>query len=155
MTDVTLGFAPFSMPRTGVLVLFCDRSLSLPAKVPAAVADLVKRAAKTENFKGKHGSALVITVPHGLSVERLIVIGIGEPGKLQDKDIINLGGAAMGKVPGSTRDVAILAELPGKVLSPAQVADIALGARLRAYSFDLYKTKGRDEKPAAKKITLG
>jgi leucyl aminopeptidase len=155
MTDVTLRFAPFAMPRTGVLVVFCDASLSPPAQVAEAIGDLVKRAGKAENFKGKQGSALTIPVPHGLSVERLIVVGIGERDKLKDKDIINLGGAAMGKVPASTREVTILGELPGKALSPAQIADIALGARLRAYRFDRYKTKTGDDKPVAKKVTMG
>jgi leucyl aminopeptidase len=159
MTDVTLEFLPFSAPRGGVLVLFCDQSLTLPpaaAKILRGAEDLIKRAAKVENFKGKSGSVLALPVPHGVPVERLIVVGAGDVGKLEANDLTNLGGAAMGSVPASARDVTVLAELPGKSVSADRAADIALGARLRAYSFDLYKTKKTDgeNKPARKKVMI-
>src|SRR5690349_24781549 len=117
MTDVTLGFAPFAAPRGGVAIVFCDPSLSLsPAttKMLKGAAELVRRAAKAENFKGKRGSALTLAVPHGLPIERLVVIGAGDVASLESNDIVGLGGAAMGKVPASARDVTIFAELPGK-----------------------------------------
>ena len=39
----------------------------------------------------------------------------------------------------------VVAELPGGPIQPNDIASIAAGIRLRAYSFDLYKTKKKDE----------
>ena len=44
----------------------------------------------------------------------------------------------------------MFAELPGGAMKPEQAADLAQGVRLRAYAFDRYKTKRKDdEKPPA------
>jgi leucyl aminopeptidase len=159
MADVSLGFAPFSAPRGGTLVVFCNQSLALApttARFLKGAEDLIRRAAKTENFKGKQGTSLVLPVPHGVPVERLVVIGAGEAGKLESNDVVGLGGAAMGSVPVSAREVMILAELAGKNLSAERAADMALGVHLRGYSFDRYKTKAKDgeNKPAKRKVTI-
>ena len=56
-----LGFGPFAAAARGVLVVFCDDGLSFgPAtrKVLGPAAALVARAAKSERFTGKSGSAL-------------------------------------------------------------------------------------------------
>jgi leucyl aminopeptidase len=46
--------------------------------------------------------------------------------------------------------------MPGKGLSADYAADLALGIRLRGYSFDRYKTKTKDgsDKPSKKKVTI-
>ena len=159
MTNLSLGFATFATPRAGTVAVFCDNKLRLgsaSAKALGGGVDVIKRAAKAENFKGKFGRVLVIPVPHGLPIERLIVVGVGEADKLQPKDVVNLGGAAFGNIPASMREITIFADLPGKSFSPQQAADIALGMRLRGYVFDRYKTKTKngDDKPAAKKVTI-
>jgi leucyl aminopeptidase len=159
MTDVSLGFAPFAAPRGGVAIVFCDPSLSLPstaAKMLKGAEELIRRAAKAENFKGKRGSALVIPVPQGLPIERLVVIGAGDVASLEANDVVSLGGSAMGKVPASARDVTIFAELSGKSFSADRAADLALGVRLRGYSFNLYKTKAKEngDKPGKTKVTI-
>jgi leucyl aminopeptidase len=159
MTDVKLGFVPFAEPGAGVLVVFCDDGLNFgaaTAKALAGTGDLVKRAAKAEGFTGKRGAALSLPVPHGVALARLIVVGLGKTGKVAPGDFLDLGGTAIGKVPNSARDVSIFAELSSGVLNAEQVADLALGVRLRAYSFDRYKTKTKDgeEKPASKKVSI-
>jgi leucyl aminopeptidase len=48
-------------------------------------------------------------------------------------------------------------DLPGAALKPERVADIALGMQLRAYSFERYKTRRKendDEQPAKIDVTL-
>jgi hypothetical protein len=50
MTDVSLRFAPFSVPRGGVAIAFCDLSLSLAPTMPSAIDSRVAyslRAAAT------------------------------------------------------------------------------------------------------------
>ena len=57
----------------------------------------------------------------------------------------------MGKVPGSAAQATIIAELATGALKAGQIADLALGARLRAYAFDRYKTKRKEDEERADK----
>jgi leucyl aminopeptidase len=154
-----LGFAPFATPSAGVLILFCEEGLKFgPAtrKVLAATGDLFQRAAAADRFTGKSGKALDIVAPAGLRVDRLVILGAGRAGKLKPHDFVKLGGTAMGKIPSSAGEATVFAELAGGVLKPEQAADLALGMRLRAYSFDRYKTKRKEgeEPPATADITI-
>jgi leucyl aminopeptidase len=149
---VKVGFAPFSTAPRGVLVVFCDDSLKFgPAtrKTLGAAADLVKRAADTNQFKGKSGSTLDILAPEGLKAERLIVVGAGKLSGLKDSDFLKLGGAATGKLRAGNDAMTIIAELPDGAMKPDSAAAIAAGVRLRAYKFDRYKTKKKDGEDAA------
>jgi leucyl aminopeptidase len=152
MTDaLKLGFGPFTAPAKGVWVVFCDDHLKFgpaTAKALASATGLVARAAKAEHFTGKSGSTLELSVPDGLKADRLVVIGTGKAGDLEPKDFLKFGGAAMGKLPKTTAGGTVFAELPSGAMSAAQAADLAQGAVLRAYAFDRYKTKRKDdEKP--------
>jgi leucyl aminopeptidase len=153
MSDaVKVGFVPFSAAPRDILVAFCDDTLKLGAatrKTLGAAADLVKRAADTNQFKGKSGSTLDILAPQGLKVSRLIVIGAGKLASLKDSDYFKLGGAAAGKLRAGNEAVTIIAELPDAAMEPGQAAAVAAGVRLRAYKFDRYKTKKKDGDDAA------
>jgi leucyl aminopeptidase len=153
---LTLGFTPFARVR-GVLVAFCGENLKFGAatkKALAPVEDLVRRAAAADRFTGKNGATLDIVAPQGLSAPRLVVIGTGKDGALKQRDIIKLGGIAMGKVPSAATEATILAEFGSGALKPDQIADLALGVRLRAYSFDLYKTKRKEGDERADKVHI-
>src|ERR1700736_3382155 len=72
---VKVGFVPFSTAPRGILVVFCDDTLKFGAatsKTLGTAANLVRRAADTNQFKGKSGSTLDILAPEGLKVSRLI-----------------------------------------------------------------------------------
>jgi leucyl aminopeptidase len=154
-----LGFGPFAAPARGVLLVFCDDKLKFgpaTARALGSASGLVARAAKAERFTGKNGAALDLIVPEGLKAERLVVIGAGKPAELKPKDFVTLGGAAMGKLPMSASEATVFAELPGGAMRPDRAADLAQGVRLRAYAFDRYKTKRKDDDkpPASRKITI-
>jgi leucyl aminopeptidase len=128
--------------------VFCEDNLKLGAATQRALApigDLLRRAAAADRFTGKSGSSLEIVAPGGLNLPRLVVIGIGKEGDLTPRDIVKLGGMALGKVPVATTNATIFAEFASGPLKAAQIADLVLGARLRSYTFDLYKTKRKDE----------
>src|SRR5665213_2892166 len=115
---VKLGFGPFNAPvklgASGVLVVFCDDGLKFGPATATAIApasSLVARAAKAERFTGKSGSALELVVPEGLKVSRLVVIGAGNTKDLEQKDLLKLGGLAMGKLPMSTSEAAELEQI--------------------------------------------
>ena len=155
-----LGFAAFALPSRGVLVVFCDDGLLLgptTRRLLRTAADMVRKAAAAERFKGKLGTTLDIVLPAELEATRLIVAGCGHARELKAPDYLRLGGIAMGKVPAAAGELTILAELPSGAMKPEQAADVALGTRLRAYSFDRYKTKRNDDdaKPASALVTIG
>jgi len=152
-----LGFGPFAAPSKGVLIVFCDDALKFgpaTAKALGPAAALVARAAKSERFTGKSGSALELILPEGLKVARLVVLGTGKVAELQGKDIVKLGGAAMGKLPTSASDGTVFAEFATGPLDAGQAADLAQGARLRAYVFDRYKTKKKDDEQRTGAVAL-
>ena len=156
----TIGFAPFAMPSSGVLVVFCDDALKLgpvTRRLLGPAAALVARAAAADHFKGKSGGALELVAPGNLKVARLVVIGCGKPAELRRKDFVKLGGTVMGKVPAAAAAATVVAELSGKAMTPEQAAALALGLQLRAYRFDRYKTKRKDgdDEARSRRIEIG
>src|SRR6266480_4713184 len=116
MSDaVKVGFVPFSAAPRGILVMFCDDALKFgtaTGKALGAASAIVKRAAATNQFKGKSGSTLDILAPEGLKASRLIVAGAGKLSAIKDNDFLKLGGAAAGKLVAGNDDVTVIAELP-------------------------------------------
>jgi leucyl aminopeptidase len=155
-----LGFGPIAAPAGGVLIVLADDNLRFGPRTRAvlgSVTDLIARAAKGDRFTGKSGSALDIVAPAGLKAARLIVIGTGKAADRKPQDLVKLGGLAMGRVPSAAAEATVLLELADGPLKPDAAADVALGATLRAYSFDRYKTKRKEgeEQPAKVRVTLG
>jgi leucyl aminopeptidase len=156
-TVLKLEFAALTVAPKGVLVVLCDEALKFAPAARKALepsGDLVERAAAAERFKGKNASALEIPVPAGLGVARLIVLGVGKVRDLKQEDLVKLGGVAMGRIPATASAATIIADLPGGGMKPDQVAELALGIRLRAYAFDRYKTKRKDDEEAAKEVKV-
>jgi leucyl aminopeptidase len=140
-------FSSFAV-RRDVLFLFCAENMKFgPAsrRIVSRLGGRLRGAAAADHFTGKSGSSLDVIAPAGLDVPRLVVIGTGKGRTLTSRDLTKLGGAAMGKLPKAAAAATIFAELGSGVLKADQVADLALGARLRGYAFDLYKTKRKDD----------
>ena len=160
MSDaLKIGFAAPVAPAKGVLVLFCESGLKLgpvAKKVLAPAGDLLTRAAAADRFTGKSGSAIDIVAPAGLKVSRLIVIGTGKP-DAKPEELVRLGGQAIGKVPANAAEVTFLPEWANGSMKPDQVAELALGMALRAYSFDRYKTKRKEgeEETKTRQVIIG
>jgi leucyl aminopeptidase len=150
-----IGFTPFSRVK-GVLVMFCAEGLkfgSASQKALLPIGDLFRRAAAADHFTGKIGS-LDILAPSGLNVSRLIVVGTGKERDLKDRDLVKLGGVAMGKIPNAASQATIMAELGSGAMKGDQIANLVLGARLRAYRFDRYKTKRKEDDERATKVEV-
>lgn len=149
MSDtVKVGFVPLSQAARGTLVVFCDDALKLgkaTTKALGSASALVKRAAATGKFKGKNGSTLDILAPEGVKADRLLVIGTGKADEIKETDLLKFGGVLAGKVGSSADAVTIIAELPSADMTAEQAASVAAGVLLRAYKFDRYKTKKKDE----------
>jgi leucyl aminopeptidase len=151
-----IGFTSFDRLR-GVLIVFCAEGLKFgPAtqKALSPVSDQFRRAAASDRFTGKSGSSLELIAPPGLDVPRLIVVGTGKERDLKDRDLVKLGGVAMGRVPRAASQATIVAEFGAGPLKREQIADLVLGTRLRAYRFDRYKTKPKEGEERATKVDV-
>src|SRR5580692_9634125 len=151
-----IGFAGFERPR-GVLIVFCAEGLKFGAKTQrllSPIGDLFRRAASADRVTAKNGTILDILAPAGLNLPRLIVVGTGKERDLKDRDLVKLGGAAMGRVPTAAAQATIMAEFETGALKPEQTAGLALGVRLRAYRFDRYKTKSKEGEERAAKVEV-
>ena len=139
--------------RVTTLVAFAGKDESVGARTRTILGpayEQVARAARAAKFKGAAGSAFELLAPHGLSWDRLIVIGVdAKPGD-PAPGFVALGGQAMGRI-GSGARATIVFDPPVAPADPAAAAaDLALGVALRSYKFDLYRTKkGDDDKPAS------
>jgi len=145
MTDAPSSASPPS-PACAVFSLFLWGKPQIRRRNPTR-AGAGRRfgapAAAADRFTGKNGAILDIVAPAGLKLPRLVVVGTGKEGELKRKDVVKLGGIAMGKVPAVAAEATIFAEFASGALKGDQVADLVLGARLRAYTFDRYKTNAK------------
>jgi leucyl aminopeptidase len=140
----------------GVVVALAGPDLALGSTAKTVLQPIettLERAAAAERFKAKAGSAIELLAPALVGVDRLIVAGLGD-GK-EAVDWVKLGGQIYGRLPASAEQVVVLLETAEGPVPAAAAADVALGMRLRAYSFDVYKTKKKDDEPAPiSRITL-
>ena len=160
---VKISFAKFPETLQGVVVLLAASGATggkagLSAAAEALLAptgDLIDRASTADRFDGKSGAILELLAPAGVPVPRLLVAGVGKAADLQLVDWLKLGGAIMGRLPDSAAEVGVVVDLPGIEVSAQAAAELALGMRLRAYSFDRYKTKKKPEDSVGKlRVTL-
>ncbi|MCJ8144126.1 leucyl aminopeptidase [Ancylobacter sp. A5.8] len=160
--NVKISFAKLPAAPEGVVVLLAvEVAGGVPALAPsgdavlAPAGDLFVRAAGADRFEGKSGSALDLISPPGIGASRVLVVGAGKAAEMKALDWLKLGGAIMGRLPSSAKEVSLVLDLPGLDVPPEAAAEIALGLRLRAYAFDRYKTKKKPEEATAKlKATL-
>ncbi|MET1029123.1 MAG: leucyl aminopeptidase [Dongiaceae bacterium] len=156
-----IAFAKPELPAQGTLVAVVaeQRKLGqLATQIDKAGKGGLSRALAASRFKGNADELLTILAPAGSEADRLILAGFGEPGKLDVLAAQAIGGRLIATLNGvGEKEVAIQIEVPeGASISEATLAaQIAYGARLRAYRFDKYRTKEKPEqKPSLKKVTV-
>jgi len=155
VTDQTaLSFASPSAAADGVAVVFAEEG----PKLTSAAQDLDKKtkglltkAAQITTFKGKKGTSVDVLAPQGVKFGRIVLVGLGKPAEFTHEDWLNLGGTTRAKLTGREGASAhvYLETVKGDV-TPASVAAFALGAQLRGYKFDKYKSKKAKADSAAK-----
>ncbi len=149
-----IEFKPLALPGSGDVAFLVFDDLALPASVATTIVDVITRSAEIERFKGKGLTSMVVLAPTQSGFDRIVVIGLGPKADADKCDWVSVGGVLAGKM-ASGRSMGALMETVAGPVSPAKVADIALGAQLRSYSFDRYKTKkGDDEAKTAGELSL-
>ncbi len=132
-----------------VVAFVCDQSPTAPAgmALDAATAAALARAAAIERFKGKLKSALAVIASDQSGYDRLTLVGLGPTGERDKLDWAMLGGSVGGRLT-KGRSATIVMDASGAPPTPDQIADFALGLKLRAYSFDRYKGKKKEDEDA-------
>ena len=160
MPHPVIAFAAPALPRTGSLVVVLAEDLALPtvaADLDHATGGSITRAIAKADFKAKGFATLDILAPAGCDLDRVILVGIGKVADLAEKDWLRLGGVVAGKLKEvKASSATLLLDAPSVAIDAAKAADVALGVRLRAYEFDRYKTKKKDDetKEAALALTV-
>ncbi|MBV8800530.1 MAG: leucyl aminopeptidase [Alphaproteobacteria bacterium] len=156
-----INFTAPSTECSGTLVVAATETGLLPAAsaLDKKLGGHLQRALGTARFKGKAGQIVELLAPVGLQASRIIVVGVGRNERFDGPAAERLGAAAVGKILTSgEKELTFTIDLPkGAKLKAAQLAThIAMGAKLRAYSFHKYRTKQREEhEPTLTSLVIG
>ncbi|AAN29618.1 hypothetical protein C064_00594 [Brucella suis 63/252] len=154
----SISFSEFEVPQKGVAVVLVAKGGGFADEAAKAVggAEKIARIADISGFTGALGKTAeaIETTPAG--VEKIVLVGVGEPGKLGNDDWLKIGGAAFSQI-GNAERVTLTLALPETTIAGDEAADVALGMVLRSYKFDRYKTRKSEENGEPKhaaKITI-
>jgi len=127
-------------------------------KADKAAGGALTRALKVSSFTGKSGQVLEILAPASVKASRILLVGTGKASEFDGTKAENLAASINGRLSGSGEtEVTFDIDVPkGAKLKPGELAaHLALGARLRGYAFNQYRTKNLDEYEfKLKKVTI-
>ncbi|PWS37815.1 leucyl aminopeptidase [Falsiroseomonas bella] len=146
-----IAFVKPALPRGGALVLCMtegDPPAGLAREAEDASGGLLSRALEAAGFKGRKGHA---TTLYGLGPwTRVVAVGLGKAAELSAEAAEAAGGAIAPAV-AQEREATVAAE----ALDPALAAQLGFGAVLRAWRFDRYRTKEKEEdKPKLERLAI-
>ncbi|SDE61918.1 leucyl aminopeptidase [Rhodospira trueperi] len=154
-------FAKPAIPDKGALVIGVreDNTLgSTGTELDELTGGQLGRALKAERFKGEAGKSLVVNAPHGVTLDRVILIGLGKLDAITAGTLESFGGTAVGRLGALGDETAALdPDLPedAPVSAVEAAARVAMGATLGGFRFDRYRTREKpEEKPALRKVTI-
>jgi len=149
---LNIAFAPAMPPKSGVLVVPLGEAAALAglaAALDKSLSGALKRAIGPAEFTGKKGQQATLLAPSG-GVKRVLILGTGKADAFTPRAAEELGGAVAAAL---TKDAEVT--LLADAVDPSLAAHIGLGARLRAYRFDKYRTTQKDdEKPKFSRLTI-
>jgi leucyl aminopeptidase len=154
-----ISFERAGLPGRGTIVAFASANAGLAgqaAKLDRKLEGRLKAAMKAAAFDGKRDQVLDVLAPGG-ALDRVILVGAGEPGALTLREAENLGGVIAGALQGAkARAANILADTPaGMTMKPGDfAAALASGASLRVYAFERYKRKKKEKPTRLEQVTL-
>jgi leucyl aminopeptidase len=156
-----MSFAPKSKEASGALVLGVPEGETLAgraAEVDRLTGGALRRAMSVSRFAGKSGRIIEIVAPSGIGASRILLAGQGNAEKFDAQAVERLAAIVVGKliVSGETAILFAVEAPKGSGLGGASLAaHLAMGAKLRSYAFNQYRTKDReDHEPTLKEITV-
>ncbi|HUC12386.1 MAG TPA: leucyl aminopeptidase, partial [Stellaceae bacterium] len=119
---------------------------------------ITRALAGAARFSGKKGQLLPIVAPAKLPLSRIVLAGLGKPDKATSRVFEEVGGVLAAHLDAAGESEATIAVDIGSGVPiglDEAAAAMALGAQLRAYRFDRYKTRQKPEqKPALAQLTI-
>ncbi len=155
--SVHIGFAKLATPTKGTIFVLTDKTLALSETASKVAADFpatLKKAAGTAKFEGGVLKLLDLLAPAGSSADRIVVVGLGEPDKMQLHDWLRLGGKIGGALASAEQVTIVLDRADAIPVEADQAAALAQGLALRCYRFDKYKTKPPENGTPAKSVKV-
>jgi leucyl aminopeptidase len=146
-----LSFAAPQLVDAGAWVVAALEGGTLTAaaqKADKASGGALSRALKVSRFTGKSGQVLEILAPAGIRASRIVLAGLGKAADFDGPKAEHLSASINGRLSsaGETSATYEIDVPKGAKLKPGELAaHLALGARLRSYSFNKYRTKNLDE----------
>ncbi|WP_376087194.1 leucyl aminopeptidase [Roseomonas sp. CCTCC AB2023176] len=144
MLDIAFAKVPPSgLPESGALVLpLAEEDVGASGATwhdwDRQLGGTIGRALPAAEFKGKRGQTLSLYAPGG-GLSRVLLVGLGKRADLDAKDVEAAGGSAAAALAPEDH-----AAVDARALE-AHAADLAMGAVLRAWRFDRYRTKEKPE----------
>jgi leucyl aminopeptidase len=132
------------LPATSPIAYVVDQE-ALPSSLEAVVAE----GAKASRFAGKAGQLHEGFVSRDGAVVRVALAGAGEPGSKDRSSALERAGAAITAKYLASGEAALTIDFTGTRLSGSDVAAVLLGARLRGWRYDIYRTKLSDDQKAS------
>ncbi len=130
------------------------------AALDERIGGALRRALGSGRFRGEPDQVVELLAPRGFPGPRILAVGIGRPEKLDGPGCEALGGRIIGQLEAcGEQSAAVALDMPAsRAESPAAAeaaAHLALGARLRAYRFERYRTRRRPEDPSpVRRLTI-
>jgi len=156
-----IAFAKPELPSAGTLVVGILEEHRLTPTAQQADKQskgAIGRALAVGRFKGRPEDQLSILSPQGLEAQRVQLLGLGKPEALDALTLQAIGGRLVAALNAAGEHSAFVAvdELAGASLGVGEMAaNLALGACLRSYRFDKYRTREKPEqKPTLKRLTF-
>ena len=141
-------FAGLDQRSTDVVLLLASGGLkfgAVGAKLDKAIGGQLTAAAKVAGFTGQAKRSIEVLAPEAMPDAHLFVAGVGDAASLSVNDWVEAGGRMCGLLGGARcTSASVIVDVGGAGNLADVAADIAMGAVLRHYKFDKYKTKKKD-----------
>jgi leucyl aminopeptidase len=147
-----IAFVKPTLPRSGALVLPLAEEATLAGlakQADEATGGAISRGLEAAKFKGRKGQSTTLWAP-GAGLSKVVAVGLGKPADLAEAGAEAAGGALLGAV-AKEREAVVAAD----GLAPGLAACLAMGAVLKSYRFDRYRTTEKeDDKPKIERIAV-
>jgi len=114
-------------------------------RLPEDLDGVIREGAAAARFTGKAGQVFEAFVSEGGSLRRLALAGIGDATAAYKAASLERAGGALTAKYLASGEAELAIDFAGSGLSGAEAAAVLLGARLRGWRHDLYRTKLSDE----------
>ncbi len=142
-----INFTKDNIPEKGCLIILANNKISLGKQgllLDKKLSGAITKAIKHQGFSGKKGEFISLLSPAGTKYDLIIVAGIGDNKDINSDNVRKLGGKLFSLINNyKISEANIITENLGD--DAALIKELAVGASLKSYRFDKYKTKDKDK----------